>query len=136
MNLLQSIKAVQTFNDARTRRLLAIKPKITFFGQYDLWHYISISDKRRCQWCEKYDGQEFVGRQIRTIFPDLTIRSPNIIDPNVHTTKWGKNTCRCKLVRVNLPEAVIPVKQFLSEKILEETKVKKYVKKEKQDANP
>ena len=129
MTLLQAIKAVQTFQDAKLR--IPQVAKVTFFGQYDLWHYISISDDRRCKWCEAYDGREFVGRQIRTIFPDLSYRSPNILDPNVHQTKWGKLTCRCKLVRVYVSPNVIPVKQFLSEKELEETKVKPYKKPKK-----
>ena len=126
MSILQAIKAVQTFRDSRTRRPMAIKPELTFFGQYDLWHYISISDDRRCKWCEQFDGKEFLGRQLRTIFPDLEIRSPSIIDPNVHTTMWGEPTCRCKLVRVHVDPNVTPVKQFLSKKELEKTKVKPY----------
>jgi hypothetical protein len=129
MSLLQAIKAVK---DAKTRRLKALRENITFFGQYDLWHYITISDKRRCEWCEAYQAKEFVGRQIRSIFPDLEIISPNVIDPNVHITKWGKDTCRCKLVRVHLPKDVIPVKQFLSEEQLEKERVKVYKPKKKE----
>jgi hypothetical protein len=132
MQILQAVQAVKTLRDSRLRRPMAIKESLTFFGQYDLWHYISISDDRRCKWCEAYDGKEFVGRQIRTIFPDLEIRSPNIIDPHVHTTLWGKQTCRCKLVRVLLDPYVIPVAQFLSEEKLEETKVKPYTPKKKE----
>jgi hypothetical protein len=98
MNILQAIEAVRVMQDKRW-----IPEELhdrTFFSYQDVWHYISISDDRRCKYCEMYDGEDYFGDQIRTFFPDLEIRSPNIIDVNVHLTLWNKDTCRCKLVRV------------------------------------
>ena len=66
-------------------------------------------------------------------FPDLEIRSANIIDPKVHTTLWNKDTCRCKLVRVYVEPHVIPVSQFLSSEELEKTRVKPYKPKNKEE---
>jgi hypothetical protein len=101
MSMLQAVKAVQVFQDKRW--IPEEYKNIPYFGKSDVWHYISRSDKKRCQYCEEFDGFDYFGDQLRTFFPDLLIRSPNIIDARVHMTLWGKDTCRCKLVRVYLP---------------------------------
>jgi len=109
MNMLEAVMAVQVFTDKRW-----IPEELEgshFFGVSDVWHYISISDDRRCQYCEEFDGFNYFGDQLRTFFPDLVIRSPNIIDAHIHKTLWNKDTCRCKLVRVFTPEEKIKQKE-------------------------
>lgn len=71
----------------------------SFFSEFDAWHFISISDDRRCKYCEEFDGHTYYGDDLRRVFPDLEIRSDNIIDVHYHKTLWNKPTCRCKLVR-------------------------------------
>lgn len=102
MNPIQAIKAVQVFQD-KTWIPKEFKG-YTYFSVSDVWHYISISDDRRCQYCKEFDGGDFFGDQIRFFFPDLIIRSKNVIDVHIHKTLWNKDTCRCKLVRVHLSE--------------------------------
>ena len=98
MNVLQAVNAVKSAQDYR--KIPEEFKGRTYFAVSDVWHYISISDDRRCQHCEAFDGADFFGDQIRTFFPDYVIRSPNIMDAHVHKTLWDKDTCRCKLVRV------------------------------------
>lgn len=102
LSLLKAVRAVQTVKDKRW-----IPEELRewgYFSKFDIWHYISISDTRRCKWCEKFDGHDFYGDELRSFFPDLKIRSPNVIDVNLHMTLWGKPTCRCKLVRTFMPK--------------------------------
>ncbi len=96
MSLTSILQAVKTLRDSPDPE--------TYFTDMDMWHYISISDKRRCQHCEGFDNMEFFGSQLEATFPDLTIRSVNIIDPNVHITMWNQPTCRCKLVRMKMSD--------------------------------
>jgi hypothetical protein len=101
--MLRAIQAVQIVQDKKW-----IPEELSewgFFSKLDVWHYISISDTRRCWNCEQFDGLDFFGDELRSMFPDLTIESANVIAANVHMTLWGKDTCRCKLVRVAYPAA-------------------------------
>jgi len=116
MNILQAVKAVQVAQDKRW--IPEEMAGTTFFSVSDVWHYISISDDRRCQYCEEFDGFDYFGDQLRTFFPDLNIRSPNIIDAHIHKTLWDKDTCRCKLVRVFLPEEKIEQKEKMLTEII------------------
>lgn len=96
----QIIKIVQTVQTIQDKRWIPKELRAEgYFSEFDVWHYISISDSRRCEYCEKLDGHDFFGDELRSFFPDLEIRSANIIDVNLHMTLWHKDTCRCKLVR-------------------------------------
>lgn len=79
----------------------------TYFGLYDFWMYEDEKSDSECNYCETYSGELFAGNQLRTVFPDLLVVSPDLIYPNVHWTLWQKDTCKCKLTRVpfgDLPE--------------------------------
>ncbi|MDH5786990.1 MAG: hypothetical protein OEZ40_01680 [Candidatus Bathyarchaeota archaeon] len=99
--MLRAVQAVQIVKDKKW-----IPEELSeegFFSEFDVWHYISISDGRRCEYCEKLDGHDYYGDELRSFFPDLVIRSANVIDVNLHLVLWGKPTCRCKLVRTFRP---------------------------------
>lgn len=67
----------------------------SFFGEYDLWHYIPIFDKKLCDRCLMHARTEyFVGTYLRGLFPYLEIVDANIINANVHPN------CRCILTRI------------------------------------
>jgi hypothetical protein len=118
MNMLQAVKAVQVFQDKHW--IPEDLHDVTYFSRSDVWHYISISDERRCQFCEEFDGFDYFGDQLRTFFPDLVIRSPNVIDVHIHMTLWHKPTCRCKLVRVVLPKETLEKIPEIVKKEIEE----------------
>ena len=103
LNLLQAVKVVRHARDKKWKPM-TYRKEFTFFSKSDVWHYISISDDRRCQYCEEFDGFDYFGDELRKFFPDLIIRSPNVIDVHIHKTLWDKDNCRCKVVRVFLPE--------------------------------
>lgn len=75
---------------------------ISYFSNYDLWEYFELgASTGECEFCKKYSGQTFTGAQLRQVFPDLVIQGEDDIYPNVHMTLWGKETCKCTLIRVN-----------------------------------
>lgn len=77
----------------------------SFFGNYDLWEYFALGDlDNECEWCRRYATQTFTGTQLRQVFPDLEIQDEDNIYPNVHMTLWGKETCKCLLIRINQKE--------------------------------
>ena len=78
----------------------------SFFSTLDVWLYESENTKgNRCWSCEQFMGMTFFGDELRSMFPDLIIKSATEIYPNVHMTLWGKETCKCKLRRVAEPTA-------------------------------
>ena len=88
----------------------------TFFSIYDLWQYYGLGDpESECETCLGYDGKVFSGDQLRHVFPDLIIEGPDDIYPNVHMTLWGKDTCKCKLIRVNLDKVNVENLDFYLE---------------------
>ena len=101
--MLKAVQAVQAVLDKKW--IPEELGEWSFFSKFDVWHYISISDSKRCWNCEQFDGLDFFGDELRSIFPDLKIESANVIAANVHLTLWGKETCRCKLVRTFMPQA-------------------------------
>lgn len=99
--MLRAVQAAQAVQDKRW-----IPEELEdrgFFSRLDVWHYISISDDRRCWYCEQLDGHDYYGDELRSFFPHLEIRSGNVIDVNLHLTLWNKDTCRCKVVRTFMP---------------------------------
>lgn len=78
----------------------------SFFGNNDLWEYFELGDPDvECLYCKRYANMAFAGSQLRQVFPDLVIQGPDDIYPNVHQTLWGKETCKCQLIRVNTQAA-------------------------------
>jgi hypothetical protein len=101
MSLLKAVQAVQAYQDKTW-----IPPEFTEWGYFsprDVWHYISISDTRRCWNCEQFDGMDFFGDELRSMFPDLVITGEHMISANVHLTLWNQPTCRCRLIRTFFP---------------------------------
>jgi hypothetical protein len=95
------IEAVRLFEE---RRLIPAHLKDTHpFSQYALWDYVALGDlEDECETCRNFAGQQFMGSQIRSTFPDYTWDGDDI-RPNVHLTMWGKDTCKCLLIRVMEP---------------------------------
>lgn len=101
--LTQIVRAVQqVINDSWVPEDL--RGKATWFGLYDFWLYEDEDADSECEYCKTYRGQLFAGNQIRSIFPDLEVISEDLVLPKVHTTLWGKDTCKCKLSRVPFSE--------------------------------
>lgn len=65
----------------------------TFFSDYDLWRYRLIMDKKVCIQCLHHNDSLYSGLIIRTLFPELWIRSKDRIEARVHPN------CRCELIR-------------------------------------
>jgi thioredoxin-related protein len=63
--------------------------------------YEDEKSENECEYCETYSGEIFAGNQLRSVFPDLTVESKDLILPNVHTTLWHTDTCKCKLHRIS-----------------------------------
>lgn len=75
------------------------------FSHYAVWDYMNLGDPQsECEHCLRYDGKQFTGDMLRTYFPDLMFDGEDIL-PRVHVTLWGKDTCKCRLIRVNLDVA-------------------------------
>ena len=90
--------AVQAVREARKR--ITFDTKKTFFSNYDYWTYIAEGPiDTNCDKCAELDAQDFVGSQLRSMFPDLIVLDEDTIYPNVHMTLWGKATCKCILRR-------------------------------------
>jgi hypothetical protein len=63
------------------------------------WTYYALGDAdSKCNYCNQFDGQTFTGSQLRSVFPDHIFTGDDIY-PNVHMTLWGKDTCKCLLIR-------------------------------------
>lgn len=66
----------------------------SFFGEFDLWSYLAITDDRTCSSCIMLDQGIYMGWDLRALFPYLLIASDDQILPRVHPN------CRCTLLRV------------------------------------
>lgn len=83
-----------------------LRGKASWFGLYDFWTYEDEKGETECEYCKTYAGEIFDGNQLRSVFPDLTIISEDLILPNVHWTLWHTDTCKCQLKRV--PYELLP----------------------------
>lgn len=82
--------------------------RVTFFGDYDIWHFIPIFDVKLCPECMMYAETEyFVGKHLRGLFPYLKIIDVNTIDVEVHPN------CRCILRRITDPAEYLMVTREL-----------------------
>jgi hypothetical protein len=97
--------------DATKRKSQELE-NVTIYGKSDYWHYLLDSRFTNCENCKKFDGLDFYGDEIRSIFPDHLVVSGSLIRVHVHMTLWGKPTCKCKLIRVVLAPLKREVKLF------------------------
>jgi hypothetical protein len=68
------------------------------------WVYVAITDSATCQYCLGYEARIFQNTDdldLLDIFPDFVQLSPVEVYPNVHMSLWGKETCRCRLFRMD-----------------------------------
>lgn len=101
-SLWQIIHVVQVI-DAVKRKPEEYKRQ-SFFGFYDLWHYIPVFDERLCHICEGYARRKvFRGTELRKSFAHLMIVDEDLIFASVHPN------CRCYLFRI------IGVREYLRE---------------------
>jgi hypothetical protein len=99
MAVVEAVRAVH--EGARQRVPDALKRKTTFFTAMDTWFYVGQYDpETQCDYCRGFDGNFYLGSELRTRFPDLQIESEDLIWVNYHQTLWGKDTCKCYLTRV------------------------------------
>ena len=87
----------------------------SFFGLQDIWTYITITDDRTCDTCLMLDKGNYIGIDLRILFPNLEIISANQILPRTHMTLWGKDTCRCTMLRLTEPKPYIRATEPISE---------------------
>jgi hypothetical protein len=94
----------------------------SFFGKFDLYQYIAITDDRTCNTCMTYDRMITPGNYLRAYFPNMDIINDDQILPQIHPN------CRCTLLRVtNLADYIMytePVPDFPSQKYTEPTYTK------------
>lgn len=79
----------------------------SFYGSSDVWHYIAILDDRLCDNCRQLSDGNYLGIDLRALFPDHLIIDDDQILPRVHLTLWGKDTCRCTMLRLTEPRDYI-----------------------------
>jgi len=73
------------------------------YSAFALWTYYARTDHdppgETCPYCSMFDGQTFLGSDLRVMFPDHYWKGTDIY-PDVHKTLWGKEgTCACLLIR-------------------------------------
>jgi hypothetical protein len=66
---------------------------LSFFGQ-DQWVFVASESDNMCSDCDAYNGQVFLGYELRREFPYLEIVDANMIYPRVHPH------CGCELIRL------------------------------------
>jgi hypothetical protein len=105
LEAIQAVEAVESFkalNKARLRIPAHLKnthPYSIFasWTYYERTHHDPTGET--CLYCEMFDGQTFLGSDLRTLFPDHYFDGDDIY-PDVHKTLWGKEgTCACLLIR-------------------------------------
>jgi len=101
MTVIQAVQAVQAV-DALKRKPEGYETQ-SFFGQYDLWQFIAITDDRTCDVCMDKDTRFYTGNELRTEFMDLMIEDGDTILARVHPN------CRCELHRIIEPTHYIPI---------------------------
>jgi hypothetical protein len=91
----QIVEAVQAVlaAEAKQRKPQDFKRQ-TFFGVFDLWYYLAISDDKTCWTCEMLNKGVYKGYDLRLMFPWCEIIGEDQILPYVHPN------CRCTLLRV------------------------------------
>lgn len=108
MSLLEVVEAVRAVELYRAVQRIPEEYKTSFFGAYDIWHYIPIFDRKLCDRCLMHAETEyFVGRHLRGLFPYLKIKDENTIEVNEHLN------CRCKVSRITDPHEYLVVTRDL-----------------------
>jgi len=98
--MLAAVEAVHAVQEAKKRLSPELQGK-GLFSSMTLWHYKSEgTPEHRCEYCDAFNGRDFLGSAIRTIFPDMIVVDEFQIYVNYHATLWGKmDTCKCYLWR-------------------------------------
>jgi hypothetical protein len=100
LQLINAVKAVRAVEGARKRVPDALH-NVSFFSALDMWFYVGQYDpETQCDYCRSFDGNFYLGSELRSRFPDLQIESEDLIWVNYHQTLWGVDTCKCYLTRV------------------------------------
>ncbi len=101
MQALEAVLATEAVEKALKRVPESLKRTHPYSSQA-LWTYylrtLREPEGESCPYCILFDGQTFLGSQLRTVFPDHKWEGDDI-HPNVHMTLWGKETCACLLIR-------------------------------------
>lgn len=104
----KAIAAVIAVHEARKRLFHKDLIGKGIFSASTVWHYRGHYDAdSQCDHCKNYDNRDFLGSEIRTLFPDLEIVDENTIYVNLHMTLWGKDTCKCYLWRATDPDDIV-----------------------------
>ena len=104
---LEIVKAVNVAREAKLRLPKELRGK-GMFSALTVWHYQSENDKgNRCEFCDAFNGRDFLGSSLRTTFPDLIVVDAYQIYVNYHMTLWNKSTCYCYLWREEEPSAQV-----------------------------
>ena len=94
LNLIELVQAVEARN-----RIPDDLKNTHPYSIFALWTYYALGDPdSKCNYCSQFDGQTFTGADLRVMFPDHEWDGSDIY-PNVHMTLWGKDTCKCRLIR-------------------------------------
>lgn len=92
----QIVAVVQTYlalEGAWKRKPADLKGQ-SFYGSFDFWFYVAISDDKTCWTCEILNGSTLAGIDLRLLFPYHMIIDSDQILPMVHPN------CRCTMLRV------------------------------------
>jgi len=88
------VAAVQAYLEGAWKRKPVDYDKQTFYGEWDLWFFLAISDEVTCWTCEILNNHVIRGIELRMLFPWHIIGTPDLIIPLVHPN------CRCALLRI------------------------------------
>lgn len=101
--MLAAVEAVEAvLNEARKRIPDHMKDTAPY-SINALWKFYARTHHdppgESCTYCKMFDGQTFLGSDLRAMFPDHEWEGDDIY-ANVHMTLWGKSgTCACLLIR-------------------------------------
>ena len=104
--LSQIVEAVQAYEKQWKPKDL---DKTTFFGSFDIWYYMGISDDATCTACLMLNQSILTGIDLRLLFPYLEIVNDDQILPHVHPN------CRCTMLRITDPRDYITLTEPIPE---------------------
>jgi hypothetical protein len=102
LSAVEAVSEIISLEEAKKRipnHMKSVKP----YSAQTLWTYYNRADSdpegETCNYCNMFDGQTFLGSDLRRMFPHHEWRGDDIY-PNVHKTLWNKDsTCSCLLIR-------------------------------------
>lgn len=105
-SVLEVVQAVRVV-DALKRKPKEFKT-VSFFGEYDVWRYHAVFDKKLCDKCLKHaETFYFIGKYLRGLFEHLEIKDINTILVKEHPH------CRCELHRITDPAEYLMITREL-----------------------